>query len=132
MANLNSNTPATTSVDMDPIFPILGLAAYASDAFTAASAALSQARGAIGWETYKAADLEAQEAVAIAALAEAERAVLATKPESIQGCAALLAFVRRSLSDNPAMPESIRSTLVAIGNIQVTLGASIGATHGEH
>ncbi len=65
-------------------------------------------------------DLEAAEAVASAALVEAEQELLATKPESIQGAAALLGFLRKHLSEDP----DINPVLEALENIQALLKGS--------
>lgn len=64
-------------------------------------------------------DLEAAEAKASAALVEAEQELLATKPASIQGAAALLEFLRRHLSEDP----DIKPVLEALGNIQALLNS---------
>ena len=58
--------------------------------------------------------LEAAEAKASAALVEAEQELLATKPASLQGAAALLGFLRKHLSEDP----DINPVLEALGNIQ--------------
>ena len=65
-------------------------------------------------------DLEAAEAKASAALVEAEQELLATKPASIQGAAALLGFLRKHLSEDP----DINPVLEALGNIQALLNGS--------
>ncbi len=59
------------------------------------------------------------------ALDKAERFCSATKPEPIKGCAALLAFLRRHLSDHPMMPTSIRHTVPLLGHFQITLEANL-------
>ena len=64
--------------------------------------------------------MEAAEAVASAALVEAEQELLATKPESIQGAAALLGFLRKHLSEDP----DINPVLEALENIQALLNGS--------
>jgi len=65
-------------------------------------------------------NLEAAEANASAALVEAEQELLATKPASIQGAAALLGFLRKHLSEDP----DINPVLEALGNIQTLLNGS--------
>lgn len=67
-------------------------------------------------------DLEAAEAKASAYLVEAEQELLATKPASIQGAAALLGFLRKHLSEDP----DITPVLEALGNIQALLNGSSG------
>ena len=67
-------------------------------------------------------DLEAAEAKASAALVDAEQALLATKPASIQGAAALLGFLQKHLSEDP----DINPVLEALGNIQALLNGSDG------
>ena len=67
-------------------------------------------------------DLEAAEAKASAALVEAEQELLATKPASIQGAAALLGYLRKHLSEDP----DITPVLEALGNIQALLNGSAG------
>ena len=67
-------------------------------------------------------DLEAAEAKASAALVDAEQELLATKPASIQGAAALLGFLRKHLSEDP----DINPVLEALGNIQALLNGSDG------
>ena len=67
-------------------------------------------------------DLEAAEAKASAYLVEAEQELLATKPASIQGAAALLGFLRKHLSEDP----DITPVLEALGNIQALLNGSAG------
>jgi len=67
-------------------------------------------------------DLEAAEAKASAYLVEAEQELLATKPASIQGAAALLGFLRKHLSEDP----DINPVLEALGNIQALLNGSAG------
>ena len=58
-------------------------------------------------------ELEAAEAKASASLMEAEQELLATKPISIEGAAALLEFLRKHLSEDP----DINPVLESIGNI---------------
>ena len=65
-------------------------------------------------------DLEAAEAKASAALVEAEQELLATKPASIQGAAALLGFLRKHLTEDP----DINPVLEALENIQALLNGS--------
>lgn len=65
-------------------------------------------------------DLEAAEAKASAALVEAELELLATKPASIQGAAALLGFLRTHLSEDP----DINPVLEALENIEALLNGS--------
>ncbi len=64
-------------------------------------------------------DLEAAEAKASADLMEAEQELLAAKPASIQGAAALLGFLRTHLREDP----DINPVLEALGNIQALLTA---------
>ena len=65
-------------------------------------------------------DLEGAESKASAALVEAEQELLATKPASIQGAAALLGFLRKHLSEDP----DINPVREALGNIQAFLNGS--------
>lgn len=65
-------------------------------------------------------DLEAAEAKASVALVEAEQELLATKPASILGAAALLGFLRKHLSEDP----DINPVLDALENIQALLNSS--------
>ena len=58
-------------------------------------------------------ELEAAEAKASASLMEAEQELLATKPMSIEGAAALLEFLRKHLSEDP----DINPVLESIGNV---------------
>ena len=58
-------------------------------------------------------ELEAAEAKASAYLMEAEQELLATKPVSIEGAAALLEFLRKHLSEDP----DINPVLESLGNI---------------
>lgn len=71
-------------------------------------------------QTAKLSDLEAAESEASAALVEAEQELLATKPESIQGAAALLGYLCKHLSEDP----DINPALEALANIQALLNGS--------
>jgi hypothetical protein len=77
---------------------------------------------------YRLVDLEAAEEAASAALTQAERRVLTTKPVSLKGCVALLEFLRRYLSDDPEMPPSVALIVGAIGNVEATLRWALAAS----
>ena len=63
------------------------------------------------------AEFEAAEAEASLALVEAEQELLATRPTSIRGAAALLCFLRMHLSEDP----DITPVLESLGNIEAFL-----------
>lgn len=66
------------------------------------------------------AELEAAEAEASAALVKAEQELLATRPTSIKGAAALLEFLRKHLSDDP----DINPVLETLGNVEALLNGN--------
>ena len=112
--------------DADPIFAALLCEQRAFQAFSDALTALARAGGysldlradAAQRERFLA--IEMAEARASAALIEAERALLTTKPTTIQGATALLAFLRRHLGEDP----DIEPVIHAMGNIEAVFGES--------
>ncbi len=124
MAN---NPHPTLTRQQDPIFAALRKERQAYEAFLEALNELARA-GAfssdppsddmIEMQEERLPRLEAEEARASAALIEAERSVLATKPTTIQGAAALLGFLRRHLSEDP----DIQPVIEAISMIEELFG----------
>lgn len=110
--------------DADPVFAALQMEQRAFQAFSDALTALARA-GAYSLDLREGEDLqermpdlEAAEAKASAALIEAERALLTTRPTTIEGATALLAFLRRHLSEDP----DIEPVIHAMGNIEAVFG----------
>ena len=110
-----------TACDLDPALQAVAAEQAAVQAHVAALAAVDQAGAEAAWLDYKTNDLKEAEAQAGAALTEAERLVLTTRPASIQGAAALLAFLRRYISDDLEMPPSARRIITAISNVEACL-----------
>jgi hypothetical protein len=119
------NDPA----DADPIFAALRTEQEAFQAFSDALADLARA-GAfsldlqseefIAYQRERLPELEAAEGKASAALIEAERVLLTTRPTTIQGAAALLGFLRKHLGEDP----DIEPVINAIANIESVFGGS--------
>lgn len=112
--------------DLDPALQAIAAEQAAAQAHVAALAALDQAGADAAWLAYQAGDLEEAEAAAGAALSEAERRVLTTRPASIQGAAALLSFLRRYLADDAEMPPSARRIAAALGHAETCLQGCLG------
>ena len=124
-----SPAPATSG-NADPVLAALVAERAAADAYAAALSALDQAYALepmcatpalIAWELYKRDDLAEAEAQAAKALGQAERSVLSAKPQSVQGAAALLGFMRRFIADDPSMPASARRIIATIANVEELL-----------
>ena len=124
MAN---NPHPTLTRQQDPIFAALRKERQAYEAFLEALNELARTGAFISeppcdvmieMQEERLPRLEAEEARASAALIEAERSVLATKPTTIQGAAALLSFLRRHLSEDP----DIQPVIEAISMIEELFG----------
>jgi hypothetical protein len=131
-----SNIPTIPQVDHveeDPIFAALQSEQRAFQAFSDALTELARA-GAfsldlqseefIAFQRERLPELEATEAKASAALIEAERALLTTRPTTIEGAAALLGFLRKHLSEDP----DIEPVIHAISNIEAVFGGPAQTT----
>jgi hypothetical protein len=115
--------------DADPIFVALRTEQEAFQAFSDALADLARA-GAfnfdlqseefIAYQRERLPELEAAEGRASAALIEAERVLLSTKPTTIQGAVALLGFLRKQLGEDP----DIEPVIHAIANIESVFGGA--------
>ena len=123
-------TLPTAGVPIDPVILAIAAERAAGEAYEAALNALDQVgvfgpepitHAVISWELYRQEDLLKEEASASKALTQAERDVLRAKPQSIQGAAALLGFLQRHLSEDQAMPLSVRRAVAAIANIESLL-----------
>lgn len=137
MADSQTTTgpPPATLGNADPVLAALAAERAAADAYAAALSALDQADALepvcgkpalIVWELYKREDLEEVEVQAAKALGQAERGILATKPQSAQGAAALLEFMRRFIADDPGMPASARQLITTITNLEEFLLGTLG------
>ena len=134
-SQISTATPTAPMGNADPVLAALATEQDAAQAYEAAMPALEQA-GVFGpesitpamlsWELYRYADLQEAEASASKALTQAERSVLSAKPQSAQGAAALLGFMRRFIADDPSMPASARRIIATITNVEVFLLGTLG------
>jgi hypothetical protein len=110
----------------DPVFASLEAEKYAKRqhlcALDARNKALESSSGPLTpaqmyWELYKLRDLDAAVAETARIARQAQANALGTKPNSIEGCVALLRLTRRLMSDHPR----VASLTKTIANIEKTL-----------
>ncbi len=68
------------------------------------------------WQLYQLQDIEAIEAIAARKVRQAQSCVLATKPSTLRGCAALLSHVRGQLKD-----RQLKKVAAAIASVEATI-----------